>query len=58
VNLKPLPGPSIRSQINGAFADGRYVYLTWTDYRMTAAGTIYARNQADIRMVKITWPAQ
>jgi len=45
-------------EYNGAFADGRYVFLTRTDYRMPAAGTNYARNQADIRMVKITWPAQ
>jgi hypothetical protein len=43
-------------EYNGACTDGTYVYATWTDYRLTAAGTLYARNQADIRFVRLTWP--
>jgi hypothetical protein len=41
---------------NGAFADGRYVFITWMDNRLKSAGTLYDRNQSDIRMVKLTWP--
>ena len=43
-------------EYNGAVADRQYVYLTWTDYRLLAEGTRYARNQSDIRFVKIPWP--
>jgi hypothetical protein len=43
-------------EYNGTFADGQSVYLTWTDYRLPAVGTLYARNQSDIRFVRITWP--
>jgi hypothetical protein len=43
-------------EYNGAFADEQYVYLTWTDYRLLAAGTLYARNQGDIRFVRVAWP--
>ncbi len=44
------------SEYNGAWAEGPHAYLTWTDYRLTAAGTLYGRHQGDIRMVRITWP--
>jgi hypothetical protein len=43
-------------EYDGAWADGSYVYLTWTDGRLTSVGTQYARNQRDIRFVRITWP--
>jgi len=43
-------------EYNGAWADGPYTYMSWTDNRLTAAGTLYARNQNDIRFVRITWP--
>ncbi len=43
-------------EYNAAFAEGPYAYLTWTDYRLQAAGTTFNRNQSDIRFVRITWP--
>ncbi len=43
-------------EYNGAFAEGPFAYLTWTDYRLLAAGTEFNRNQSDIRLVRITWP--
>ena len=43
-------------EYNGAWAEGQHVYMTWTDYRLTAEGTDYPRNQSDIRFVRITWP--
>ena len=43
-------------EYNGAVADPNYVYLTWTDYRLPSAGTLYPRNQSDIRFVRIAWP--
>ena len=43
-------------EYNGAYSDGPYVYLTWTDNRLLSSGTLYPRNQSDIRLVKITWP--
>ena len=43
-------------EYNGAWAEGQHVYMTWTDYRLTAEGTDYPRNQSDIRFIRITWP--
>jgi hypothetical protein len=43
-------------EYDGAWADGQYVYMTWTDNRLLSAGTIYGRNQRDIRFVRMTWP--
>ena len=43
-------------EYNGAWADGPFVFMTWTDNRLTASGTLYARNQGDIRFVRISWP--
>ena len=43
-------------EYDGAWAEGQYVYVTWTDNRVSSAGTIYARNQRDIRFARITWP--
>jgi len=43
-------------EYNGAWADGSYVYMSWTDNRLVASGTLYNRNQSDIRLVRITWP--
>jgi hypothetical protein len=45
-------------EYDGAWADGPYVYVTWTDGRRTSTGTQYPRNQRDIRFVRITWPEQ
>jgi len=42
-------------EYNGAWAEGQYVYMTWTDNRLAAAGTLFARNQSDIRSIRITW---
>jgi hypothetical protein len=43
-------------EYNGAWAEGACVYLAWTDNRLPAAGTLYPRNQADIRFARISWP--
>jgi hypothetical protein len=43
-------------EYNGAWADAAYVYLSWTDSRLPALGTLFPRNQSDIRMVRVTWP--
>jgi hypothetical protein len=43
-------------EYNGAWAEQQHVYVTWTDHRLLSEGTLYARNQADIRFVRITWP--
>jgi hypothetical protein len=43
-------------EYDGAWVEGQYVYLTWTDNRRTSAGTLYGRNQRDILLVRITWP--
>ena len=43
-------------EYDGAWAEGAYVYVTWTDNRLVAAGTVFARSQRDIRSVRITWP--
>jgi hypothetical protein len=53
-----LTAPNARDHVgeyNGAWGDGQYVFLTWTDYRIPAADTLYARNQSDIRLVRIPW---
>src|SRR2546425_8196348 len=42
---------------NGAWVEGQYAYMTWTENRVTAAGTLFSRNQSDIRSMKTT-PAQ
>ena len=41
---------------NGVWADGPYVYVSWTDSRLHSLGTLYPRNQSDIRFVRVTWP--
>jgi hypothetical protein len=43
-------------EYNGAWAREQYVYITWTDYRLPSVGTLYGRNQSDIRFVRLTWP--
>ena len=43
-------------EYNSAWAEGPYIYMTWTDNRLTASGTLFGRNQSDIRLVRITWP--
>jgi hypothetical protein len=43
-------------EYNGSWAEGPYVYVTWTDYRLTSVATLYGRNQGDIRLVKLNWP--
>jgi len=43
-------------EYNGGWADGSYVYMSWTDNRLVASGTLYNRIQSDIRLVRITWP--
>ncbi len=43
-------------EYDGAWVEGPYVYMTWTDNRLSSAGTLYGRNQRDIRLVRITWP--
>ena len=43
-------------EYDGAWADGPYVYLSWTDNRLLASGTRFARSQRDIRLVRISWP--
>jgi hypothetical protein len=43
-------------EYNGAFAEGPYVYVTWTDSRMTSLGTVFGGNQRDIRVVSLRWP--
>src|SRR5688572_21451398 len=41
-------------EYNGAWALGQHVYLTWTDYRLVSVGTVYGRNQSDVRFVRLT----
>jgi hypothetical protein len=55
-NLTPPTYKDHVGEYNGVCAEGPYVYLSWTDYRLTAVGTLYARNQGDIRLIRITWP--
>ena len=43
-------------EYNGAWSDSQYVYVTWSDNRLTATGTLYSRQQTDIRFVRVTWP--
>ena len=43
-------------EYSGAWADGAYVFLTWTDYRRLSDGTIFPRHQTDIRSVRLSWP--
>jgi hypothetical protein len=43
-------------EYNGAFSEGQYVYVTWTDYRLQALEPLYPSNQSDIRLVRLTWP--
>ncbi|MBI2946005.1 MAG: exo-alpha-sialidase [Verrucomicrobia bacterium] len=43
-------------EYNGAWSDGPYLYLSWTDNRLAASGSLYPRNQSDIRFVRLTWP--
>lgn len=43
-------------EYDGAWAEGQWVYVTWTDNRLLSAGTSFARSQRDIRLVKMTWP--
>lgn len=45
-------------EYNGAWAAGQHVYLTWTDYRLVSVGTVYGRNQSDVRFVRLPWPQQ
>lgn len=40
----------------GSFADEMYVNFTWTDYRIPAVGSLVAREQSDIRFVRLPWP--
>lgn len=43
-------------EYNAAWAEEQYVYMTWTDYRLSSVGTLYGRNQSDIRFVRLSWP--
>jgi hypothetical protein len=43
-------------EYNGVWAGEQYVYITWTDYRSSSAGTLYGRNQSDIRFIRLSWP--
>jgi hypothetical protein len=43
-------------EYNGAFADDSHVYLTWTDSRLTAHGTLLGISQRDIRLARLAWP--
>jgi len=53
-----LTQPTYKSHVgeyNGVWADESHVYLTWTDYRLQASGTVYPRNQGDIRFERFAW---
>jgi hypothetical protein len=39
-----------------ATASGEHVYFTWSDNRLITDSSTLARNQADIRLVRIPWP--
>jgi len=43
-------------EYQGAWAEADHVYMTWTDNRLLSIGTEYARNQSDIRLVRLSWP--
>jgi hypothetical protein len=61
----PDPDPNITpvgayeghvGEYNGTWAEAQYVYMTWADNRLMSGGTLYGRNQPDIRMVRLSWP--
>ena len=43
-------------EYNGVFAEGPFIFLTWTDYRLPSLGTLFPRKQSDVRFVRMTWP--
>jgi hypothetical protein len=43
-------------EYNGAASDVQSVAMTWTDSRLTSAGTLYPERQRDIRFIRIYWP--
>jgi len=54
-----LPAGSFKGHVgeyNGAWPDPQWVYMSWTDYRLPMTATLYSRRQADIRLVRLTWP--
>ena len=42
-------------EYNSAFATAQWVFITWVDYRLFSVGTLYPRNQSDIRTVRLNW---
>jgi hypothetical protein len=42
-------------EYNGVFSDEDSVYLTWTDYRLPAVGTLVPREQSDVRFIRLPW---
>ncbi len=43
-------------EYNGAWASEGSVYVSWTDYRLQSASTLYPRKQSDIRFLRLSWP--
>jgi hypothetical protein len=43
-------------EYNGVWAEGQYVYMTWTDSRDQSLATVYATSQRDIRFSRFPWP--
>ncbi len=43
-------------EYNGAWAESDFVYCSWTDGRLNAVGTRFARSQTDIRLTRLAWP--
>ncbi len=41
---------------NSAWATQEDVIVTWTDYRRKSIATLFARDQADIRLARFAWP--
>jgi hypothetical protein len=43
-------------EYNGVSAEGEFVHFSWTDYRLPSLGTLYTRNQSDVRFIRLRWP--
>ena len=52
----PSPYAGHVGEYNGVWAEGPYVYIVWSDSRLRSAGTVFPRNQSDVRMVRLSWP--
>lgn len=43
-------------EYNGSWGNETSVYVSWTDYRLQSVGTLFPRNQSDVRSIRLNWP--